>query len=145
MVDQELVRRMWDLAKRDIFPNHQENALIREAAKRLDGLTRARALSWPDVVRRAYYGEAAYLTGYVDGGIEYDCWVLLYAPRCEYDEPVFAIANKDLMWTIEPGMAGVELWTMMPGNAQIKAQKEWRAQLAERAKNEGSGTNEGEG
>jgi hypothetical protein len=119
--DQELVRQMYALAKKYPMMNHQENMLLLRVAKRLDEQTRARALKWPDAVKRGYYGEPGYVTGYVDEyGMEFDCWALLYSAHSDVKDDLFAIVNKDTMWTLRSDMAEVIIWSAVPTAAQIE-------------------------
>jgi len=120
MNDQDTVRQMYALAKKYPLVNHQENMLLIRAAKRLDELTRARALKWADAVRRGYYGEPAYITGYVDDcGMEMDSWGLLYSAHCDVKDDLYVIVNKDTMWEIHPDQEYVIFWSNVPAAEEI--------------------------
>lgn len=129
--DHELVQQMFALAKKYPAVNHQENMLLLRAAKRLDELTRARALRWGDAVRRAYFSEPAYITGYREGGMEYDAWAVLYTPHLEQKEPIYAIVNAGRMWTIPPDTPEVILWSAVPTAEQIEEERKRRAEIYE--------------
>ena len=126
--DQELVRQVFALVKKWPAVNHQENMLLLRAAKRLDELTRARALKWNDAVRRGYYSEPAYVTGYRDGGLVYDAWAILYSPRMDMTDDLYAIVNKDMMWTIHPDSPEVICWSAVPSAEEIEAEQTRRAE-----------------
>ena len=127
--DQGLVQQMFALVKKWPAVNHQENMLLLRAAKRLDELTRARAMRWGDAVRRAYYSQPAYVTGYMEGCLENDSSAVLYSPHMDLKEDIYAVVNKDTMWTIHPDDPGVILWSMVPTAEQI-AQEEARRREA---------------
>lgn len=120
--DQDMVMKLFALARKMPCVNHQENLLLKQAAKRLDELTRARALRWTDAVRRGYRGEAGYITGYAEGGLTYDCWALLYSDHCDAKDDLRAIPNEGMMWTIRPDDRGVIIWSNVPTEAQIEAE-----------------------
>ncbi len=121
--DRELVQQMYGMSKKYPLVNHQENMLLIRASKRLDELTRARALKWTDAVHRGYYGEPAYMTGYVDEyGMEYDCWALLYSAHCDAKDDLMAIVNVDKMWTVHPDQNEVVFWSSVPTAQEIEAE-----------------------
>ena len=71
-------------------------------------------------MRRGYYGEPAYITGYVDEcGLETDCWALLYSAHCDVKDDLYAIVNADRMWTIRPDQTYVICWSNVPTAEQI--------------------------
>lgn len=133
MTDQELVRKLFDLAKRSPMVNAQENLLLKQAAKRLDELTKARALRWADAVRRGYYGQPAYITGYQDGGLTYDSWALLYSAHCDIKDDLFAIVNAGRLWTISPDQHDdVICWSNVPTTEQIDQEQARRAEARQK-------------
>ena len=133
MYDQELVKRLFDLAHKSPCVNHQENELILRAAKRLDELTRARALKWTDAVRRGYYGQPAYITGYQEGGLTNDCWALLYSPHSDIKDDLYAIVNAGRLWTIPANgdHGGVGIWSNVPTPEQIEQENARREKALE--------------
>lgn len=118
--DSELLRRLYDLAKRNPCANWQENNLIKSAAVRLSQLTGAWAYNWEETVQLAYEGRPAYLTGYVENNLEYDCWVLLYSEHGDPEDPVYATAGRDIYWTIERDNPTALLWSGIPSAGQIE-------------------------
>lgn len=118
--DQELVRELFGFVRRSPMVTREENLLLVRAAKRLDELVRARALRWADAVKRGYYGQPAYITGYVDEyGLEIDSWALLYSDHCDLKDDLHAIVNVDKMWTIRPDQNEVIFWSNVPTAEQI--------------------------
>lgn len=134
MKDQHLVREMFMLARKCPSVDGRENALIKEAAVRLSQLTGAWAYDWRETVRRAFSGLPAFLTGYSEGGITYDCWVLLYSPSGNPEDPVYALASKDLFWTIEPDNADAILWSDIPDPELIRKEQDKRKEERKHAK-----------
>ena len=73
-----------------------------------------------DAVKRGYYGQPAYITGYVDEyGLEIDSWALLYSDHCDLKDDLRAIVNVDKMWTIRPDQNEVIFWSNVPTAEQI--------------------------
>lgn len=130
--DREMVMQMFALAKRYPMVNHQENLLLMKAAKRLDELTRPRALKWADAVKRGFRGEPGYITGYVDGaGLECDCWALLYSAHGDTEDDLYAIVNAGRLWTIRKDQLNVIIWSNVPTVEQIDEEAARRAKLAQ--------------
>lgn len=118
--DQALVQELFSFVKRSPMVTREENLLLVRAAKRLDELTRARALRWADAVKRGYYGKPAYITGYIDEyGLEMDSWALLYSDHGDLKDDLRAIVNVDKMWTIRPDQNEVICWSNVPTAEQI--------------------------
>lgn len=125
-LDGDLVRWLFDQAKRSPFANYQDNKRLKSAAMRLAELTTAWALTWEEAVRRGFEGRPAYVAGYMDHGLETDCWALLYSPHGDPEDVLYAVVNKDLMWEIRRDDA-VSLWTDVPRAEDIDQWKERRA------------------